>query len=913
MSTTVNLGKVVGDDASINGNVETTVTAGYGVTANQTGKTFSLEPNFDEVQRKVTGEPNQLLGFDEEGNAVPVPAGYELYGFELNMDETYGPNMVRYIEQNVNFEPAHMDYTNGVFDYGDWADAWFIKNLRPCMLRYNGSVAYDLKKDDYTKKIDGTASDVANDGFDGNAMVGIPTVWVKVDTSVSRKPKFYFSNRQLDSSFKAYAHHDDNGDIMPYTYMAIYNGWVDTNGRLRSISGKAPTGRQTGSVQLSEARANNIENTTEWDIGKFVDRVLINLLLILIGKTTDSQAAFGYGNANGGVTPATGSGDYGILNSGTMDTAGLFTGADDDPGNTGVKVFGIENYWGNVWSRVMGLVVSNRTMYYKLTKGTEDGSTVVGFDESIMDSSTVPTGWKELGEGPSSAGYISDMHVGEYGLAPSSTEGGDSDRKYYDKCWITSGAGLFVALMGGGTSSNYLTGINAFSMDDLGSYLNYNRCAVLSCKPNVGPNRDNDYYGFQLNLDKSTPSEMITYFGKNAGFKAAKMDYTNSVFDYGDWGDAWFIKNLRPCMLNYNGTVAYNLDKNDYSKKADGTASDVANQSFAGNAMVGIPTVWIKVDTKIPRKPKFYFADHKIDPSYHAYAHHDDNGNIMPYTYMPAYNGYKDSSNRLRSISGVSPTRFITGTDHITYARNNNPSGSGIWDIEKFVDRQLINLLLLLIGKSTDTQTVFGFGNGRGYNYHATGSDSYGVLPTGTLNDKGMFYGYTGTLSSGDNNLAVKVFGIENWWGNISRRNMGLILSAGTYYYKLTKGTEDGSTVSGFNTASIADSAGTPTGWIRGGTIDGGSVSSSDIWYGVPEDMYVGDFGLLDKTYDTADDKTKNFCDRSYRRITQNRSVLYGGDASAGFICGAFYCDLSVGLSPYGWTTGASPSCKPNV
>ena len=898
MGTRVKIGRVVGPSATINGSEDVTMTP-TGIDINQSNGVTRLTADLDEVQERLYGDPTQLLGFDENGDPVPVDANYELYGFELDMDETYGPNMVRYIAQNVNFTPAHMNYTTGVFDYGDWADAWFIKNIMPCMLNYDGTVAYELDRNDYTKKLDGSASDVANDSFAGNAMVGIPTVWVKVDTRVARKPKFYFSNKQLDGDYKAYAHHDDYGYIMPYTYMAIYNGSVDTNGRLRSISGKAPTATQSGDTQITEARANNLSGFECWDIEKFVDRQLINLLLLLIGKSTDTQTVFGFGNGNGYSNPATGAGTNGVLPTGTLNDKAVFygysgetSGVDD---NLGVKVFGMENWWGNLWHRTMGLALSNGTLYYKLTKGTEDGSTVSGFNPaSVAGNAGAPTGWIQGGTIDGTSGGIADTYIGEYGIIPK-TLGGDYDSKYYDICYVNN-TDIRPVLFGHNSGGHAGSGAFATLLNSYFSAVLWYFGASPSCKPNVI--RNHGYFGFELMMDMSDPTKMIRYIGDNQNYTPVHMDYTNGVFDYGDWGDAWFIKNLRPCMLNYNGTVAYDLDKNDYTKKANGTASDVANQSFAGNAMVGIPTVWIKVDIKIPRRPKFMFADHKIDDTWHAYAHHDDNGNIMPYTYMPIYNGYKDSSNRLRSISGVSPTGNLAGNTEITYARNNNPSGSTIWDTEKFVDRQLINLLLLLIGKSTNTQGVFGYGNYNGNSNKPSGSDSYGVLPTGTLNDKGMFFGYNA------DNLGVKVFGIEHYWGNIHRRHMGLMYDYGVYYYKLTKGTEDGSTVTGFDISTA------PTGWVNTGFGFGNRTVGTLIG-----DMYVGEYGLLPIPINSGSpDYTTKYCDYIGATYGSKRVICYGGTNGSGSgTVGAYYTDVYRDNTYQYRTIGATISCKPNV
>ena len=58
----------------------------------------------------------------------------------------------------------------------------------------------------------------------------------------------------------------------------------------------------------------------------------------------------------------------------------------------------------------------------------------------------------------------------------------------------------------------------------------------------------------------------------------------------------------------------------------------------------------------------------------------------------------------------------------MTYARAN---GMG-YEIEQYVDRLLINILLIIMGKSTDTQDVFG----RGMSENA--GDENLLLETGT-------------------------------------------------------------------------------------------------------------------------------------------------------------------------------------
>ena len=100
-------------------------------------------------------------------------------------------------------------------------------------------------------------------------------------------------------------------------------------------------------------------------------------------------------------------------------------------------------------------------------------------------------------------------------------------------------------------------------------------------------------YGFHIDSSESDPAASVTYIKDAVGMAPAYMDFTNNKFVYGSWEDAFFMP--RPCMLKYDGNVAYYLDPDDYTKKTDGTLSDVADDTYAGNAMME----WGKDNQKI--------------------------------------------------------------------------------------------------------------------------------------------------------------------------------------------------------------------------------------------------------------------------------------------------------------------------
>ena len=447
MSHQINLGNVNGSKAKINGAAVDAITAGTGVTVTKTGNNVVLDvPTVNTKQDKFHGNVNQYVGFDESGKPVAKDLDYTIYGFEIDDNESNPAYKISYFGENKNYRSAKVNRITGEFDYGDWENAFFIRDLKPVMLKYDGTVAYELDKNDYSKKTDGTASDIADDTFAGNVMVGIPTIWIKAENVSATKHRFYISDKRVDPGYHSYTHTDRSGKIKPYTYIAAYNGWVDGSSRLRSISGKNPTRSQTGEVQFNEAAANNVNGDTGWTLGTYASWQMIDLLLLLIGKSTNTQEIFGNGNINGYYNKAAGTDTYGVLPTGTMNDKGLFYGLNHD--NLGVKVFGIENWWGNIWKRIAGYFNDNGVYKVKLTQSTSDGSTTIGYN--LTAAGYIPiTGVIPF------QGYIGSMACpSSLGvLVPSSSVSGSgasasSDIGYCDHQWANNSQ-LDMALLGG--------------------------------------------------------------------------------------------------------------------------------------------------------------------------------------------------------------------------------------------------------------------------------------------------------------------------------------------------------------------------------------------------------------------------------------------------------------------------------
>lgn len=383
-------------------------------------------------------------------------------------------------------------------------------------------------------------------------------------------------------------------------------------------------------------------------------------------------------------------------------------------------------------------------------------------------------------------------------------------------------------------------------------------------------------YGFDLTIADSNPATRVTYPSdvENSGFAKAVMNF-GGAFSYGSWPSTPGEKFMpRPCMLRFNGTVDYYLNPNDYTKKADGTTSDVANMNYGGNAMMEWPKIYVK---RWESNGVYHFrcSDMKVDSDYECWSNYDKNNKEIPHFYTPIFFGSKDGSNRLRSISGQSNFVSNTAQTEVTYAKNN---GADIWYTEVLSDRELVNDLLTMMFKSTDLQATAGYG---------VCSASAAIAP-GSMNTKGLFWG------AGDKTSGVKVFGMENWWGNIFRRIAGWCISGGTQKVKLTRGTKDGTTVGDYN----FDGNGYKT-------ISGVNLTRS----GYISKMKTESFGRFPME---ANGSTTTFeADQVWADSGNGYYAFVGGGWVDGLGCGPFCADLFYVPSAADTGIGAALSCKP--
>lgn len=367
-------------------------------------ETYTEVVDVDDVKKYVVG-----LGIE-----------VKRYGYRIKEAEPDPYARVEYILDAVGMTPAHMDFENEVFEYGSWRDVWFVSDNKPLMLKYDGTVDYYLDPNDYTLREDGeTASDVSNVDYEGNAMAQFPLCWIYRYEDDTYKYEIV-SNVKYDENYKAYAHTRADGSIAEYFYLSLFEIPKMQN--------------STFDAQVALA----VENGANWNIASWSQMQCIRTLLVMIGKTTNSQEAFGKGN-----WPGT---DTAYLATETLKNKGQFWGSTAN--DKQVKIFHVESIWGNRYIRLVGLFYRNGTVYVKMTPEGEGYQT------------TTTSGYTRL-DNPIPNGYISETSCTEYGIIPKQANASDST--YY------------CDLSRNGVNSNFAAILYGY-----GSINNMNECGIFS-------------------------------------------------------------------------------------------------------------------------------------------------------------------------------------------------------------------------------------------------------------------------------------------------------------------------------------------------------------------------------------------------------------------------------------------------
>lgn len=237
-------------------------------------------------------------------------------------------------------------------------------------------------------------------------------------------------------------------------------------------------------------------------------------------------------------------------------------------------------------------------------------------------------------------------------------------------------------------------------------------------------------YGFIEHNDILSPTERVEYIGANKNYRPITVT-KGGGYSLGDWADFPVLEGNKPWMVRSDGTPDYRLDENDYTKKEDGTASDVASAAYDGGAFAWIPKIY-KQEYMLGNDRVVKFSMSKRD-GFEAVGFIDPDNKELEGAWIPMFYGSIVES-KMKSISGVQPCY-------------NNATAAEKTAIDAFGARakffggaivQTLTDLLIMFGKSTNSQAVYGNGNMSGYD--ASLAPTNGVKQNAVIGG-GQFYG----------------------------------------------------------------------------------------------------------------------------------------------------------------------------
>jgi hypothetical protein len=371
------------------------------------------------------------INMTPENNISGTPRAATIFGVSIDLTNSNPETAVTYTDDAVNMTPSS----------ADWEQQPIFRDIKPCILR-DGVVQYYLDPDDFTKKADGSASDLTG-GF-GDVMVEIPKIGLAINTSADGNTLTVRVTDVADADgFHYYAHTRQTEGDCEKLYIGAYAGYV-SNGKLRSISGVKSTVSQTISNLRTYAQAGG----DGYDQITFYAMTLIQALFLIRFKTRDSQAVIGYG--------LFGNEPEDRLPSGGTNSRGMFYG--DTSGQTQIKCFGIEDLWGNLAFYADGIMLDSS--YNILTAFANFNNTGSGYTNHGQISTSNLTGFIVTPRGDSETGFLPK------------TVGGSTTTYFTDRCdgtkpgTVVRYGGLSGAVTNGGifgvNSPNAYTYVSAY-------------------------------------------------------------------------------------------------------------------------------------------------------------------------------------------------------------------------------------------------------------------------------------------------------------------------------------------------------------------------------------------------------------------------------------------------------------------
>lgn len=222
----------------------------------------------------------------------------------------------------------------------------------------------------------------------------------------------------------------------------------------------------------------------------------------------------------------------------------------------------------------------------------------------------------------------------------------------------------------------------------------------------------------------------IEYIGANRDYTPISITMGGG-YSLNSWADFPWLKANKPYMVKSDGTPDYRLNENDYSKKEDGTASDISNAEYAGGAFSWGMKIY-KKEYMAGDDRYVFFAFEKL-PGFEAEGFTDPDNNELEGGWIPMFFGSNVSS-KGSCIAGTQP-------DHDTATAAEKTLIDAFSSRARFFGGAFVNTLIdlmIMFAKTTNLQAAYGNGNMNGY---VNDSQVYYGVKANAVVGGGQFYG----------------------------------------------------------------------------------------------------------------------------------------------------------------------------
>ncbi len=347
--------------------------------------------------------------------------------------------------------------------------------MKACLLNDNGTVNYYLNPNDWSKKLDGTASKL--DGTDGQVMIEIPEHYRKFEEegnirrcylSEGKVTGFHKVDKVYVGAFEAACDRTNNKLASVCNETEQYRGGnnqADWDPLSKSQLGKCATAMTRATMRTrARARGSNKWNIMDYNTSKtifwlyFVEYANRNCQSP-VNSELDSNG-YRQGGLGSGATTLT-SADwstydsyYPLLKCGASNSLAsgsgevLVTLPEDYKADTTVNLAcnryrGIENPFGHIWMNIDGVI-------YDIKAEADGGTSEMYITKDYTKFGETLAGFTKVGDVPRSEGYVTKLIFGEEGEFSPSARGGSSTT-YWCDYWYTSitSTSLRTLLLGG--------------------------------------------------------------------------------------------------------------------------------------------------------------------------------------------------------------------------------------------------------------------------------------------------------------------------------------------------------------------------------------------------------------------------------------------------------------------------------